>query len=337
MNKMSPIAAASLLERAAAKFDFATALREPANDAPPLDDGPVARAPAPRPEPVAPSAPVGWTDPLKPNAQDPLTLSPSKGAGPELAPVAPAYRGPRRSAEIDRARLAEHGFILPEARPGRLAEEFRVVKRQLLLAAAGRDGGIANGRLILVSSASPDEGKTFCSLNLALSMAREPELDVVLIDGDFSKPEIVATLGLDDGPGLMDALGDHSLDVESCLIETDIPRLSVLPAGERRDDTTELLASTRTRDVLARLLTASPQRVVIFDSPPALSASPASVLALHAGQTVLVVKADSTSEAELREAITMLDGCRNIQLLLNAASFAPGGRRFGSYYGYGDA
>ncbi|MBC7986091.1 MAG: AAA family ATPase, partial [Sphingomonadaceae bacterium] len=251
---------------------------------------------------------------------------------------APVYQPTHRAAVVDRARLAERGFILPEDRPGRLAEEFRVVKRQLLLAAAGRDGGpIENGRLILVCSASPDEGKTFCSVNLALSMAREPELDVVLIDGDFSKPEVVSTFGLDDGPGLMDALADHALDVESCLIATDIPRLSVLPAGTRCDDATELIASNRTRDVFARLLDRSPARIVIFDSPPALSASPASVLALHAGQTVMVVKADQTSEAELREAIAMLDGCQRIQLLLNAASFAPGGRRFGSYYGYGDA
>ena len=73
--------------------------------------------------------------------------------------------------------------------------------------------------------------------------------------------------------------------------------------------------------------------MLIFDSPPVLAASPAAALAHHAGQVMLVVRADRTSESDLREAIDLLDGCEDIQLLLNAVSFAPGGRRFGSYYG----
>ncbi|MGJ8536542.1 MAG: hypothetical protein ACSHW2_05270, partial [Parasphingopyxis sp.] len=80
----------------------------------------------------------------------------------------------------------------------------------------------------------------------------------------------------------------------------------------------------------------SPTRIVIFDSPPALSASPASVLAMLAGQTVMVVKADTTSEAELREALSLLDGCDDIQLLLNGVTFTPNGKRFSAYYGYGE-
>ena len=59
-------------------------------------------------------------------------------------------------------------------------------------------------------------------------------------------------------------------------------------------------------------------------------------MATHAGQAGMVVKADSTDEAELREALGLLDGCRHIQLLLNAVTFTPNGKRFASYYGYGD-
>lgn len=303
----------SLLERAAAKYDFA-ALQRAAND---------------EPEAVAEA-------PREAFRQAPDERTWAAPARLEVTRPAPTPRLGGAERAVDRARLHERGFILPDARPGKLAEEFRIIKRQLLIAAAGQGGrAIANGRMILVASANPDEGKTFCSVNLALSMAREPELDVVLVDGDFSKPEIVRTFGLEDGPGLIDALADPMVDIEGCVIRTDLPNLSILPAGTRRDDTTELLASSRTREVLGRLLGGG-TRIVIFDSPPALSASPASGLALHAGQTVVVVKADRTSEAELREALSLLDGCDRIQLLLNGASFAASGRRFGSYYGYGD-
>jgi exopolysaccharide/PEP-CTERM locus tyrosine autokinase len=256
---------------------------------------------------------------------------------PKIAPEPGVKLFTGREASVDRVALAEAGFVLPDQRPGPLAEEFRIVKRQLLLRAAGEGGRpVENSRTILVCSAKPDEGKTFCAINLALSMAREKDLDIVLADGDFSKPEIAKIMSLEEGPGIIDALADPAIDIEACIVKTDIPNLSVLPAGRPTDDATELLASQRTRDALHRLTANSPTRIVIFDSPPALSASPASVLAMHAGQAVMVVKADVTSEAELREALGLLDGCRDIQLLLNGVTFAPNGKRFSSYYGYGD-
>jgi protein-tyrosine kinase len=304
MNKHSSIrSSGSLLERAAEKFDFAAALRGvetefPAAGAAPAQDGSKLAV-----EPIVREAPVISTE----------------------------------TVAVDRVALADAGFILPDQRPGPLAEEFRIVKRQLLLRAAGEGGApITNGRMILVCSANPDEGKTFCSVNLALSMSRETDLDIVLVDSDLNNPEIAKLMGIEDGPGLIDALSDPSIDIESCVKRTDIPNLSILRAGRRTDDATELLASQRSSDMIEGLLSHSPTRIVIFDSPPALSASPASVLAMLAGQTVMVVKADTTSEAELREALGLLDGCDHIQLLLNGVTFTPNGKRFSSYYGYGE-
>jgi Mrp family chromosome partitioning ATPase len=117
------------------------------------------------------------------------------------------------------------------------------------------------------------------------------------------------------------------------VIRTDLGGLSVLPAGRGVNDATELLASARTREVLASLTRGRPDRIVIFDSPPALMASPASVLAALVGQVRMVVRADETSESDLREAIGLLSGCDSVSLLLNAASLAASGRRFGAYYG----
>jgi exopolysaccharide/PEP-CTERM locus tyrosine autokinase len=272
--------------------------------------------------------------------RQPVEPLPESAASPPLAaaPVVSDAPHPGRYGEIDRVELADAGFIVPDAPVSAIAEEFRIVKRQLLIAARGGPGvaPIERGRMILVASAQPDEGKTFCAVNLALSIAAEKDVEVLLIDADFAKPEVLSILGLESGPGFIDALADPAVDVEACVIRTDIPNLSVLPAGRRTNEATELVASDRTRTLLEQLVARNPGRILIFDSPPTLAASQASVLALHVGQVLMVVRADKTSEPELREALGHLGGCASIQLLLNGVAFAPRGRRFGSYYGFGE-
>ncbi|WP_419825885.1 exopolysaccharide biosynthesis protein [Sphingomonas sp.] len=248
----------------------------------------------------------------------------------DAAPVAPAPFRPaaaNRMGTVALAALEEGGFILPGRKPTALSEEFRVVKRQLL----ADDDGLA--RSILVCSARPDEGKTFCAINLAISLAAERDIEVLLVDADVAKPEIVATLGLEDGCGLLDAIADPAVDVEGCVIRTDVPRLSVLPAGGRTHEATELLSSARTRDVLDRLRGGDPRRVIVFDSPPALAASQAGVLAMHCGQALFVVRAEQTSEADIREALGLVSACPKPRLLLNGVEFGASSRRFGRYYG----
>lgn len=238
-------------------------------------------------------------------------------------------------ARIDRALLAEKGMLVPGAPIGALAEEFRLVKRQLLLGARSLAAGPLGerSRTILVGSAKPGEGKTFCSINLAISLAAERDVEVLLIDGDFAKPNIMDTLGLEDSTGMLDILADRTLDPEEFVVPTDVPQLSLLPAGKRSHADTELLASARTGAVIDQLLANNPRRIIVFDTPPALAASPASVLALLVAQVMLVVRADRTTEAEVREAVNLLDGCEQISLVLNSRSYEPGGGRFGSYYG----
>jgi Mrp family chromosome partitioning ATPase len=88
--------------------------------------------------------------------------------------------------EIAVDELRENGFLLPDAPVTALAEEFRIVKRQLLIEAAAND----RSRLIMIASAAPGEGKTFCAVNLALSIAAERDTEVLLVYADFAKPEI---------------------------------------------------------------------------------------------------------------------------------------------------
>jgi protein-tyrosine kinase len=318
MNEHSPLSrTGSLLERAAELYGFGLA-------APP---------PAPEPE-ISRQAPVREPEISRAApAETPAAPVARPASAPKRAPL-PVPTGPVHP--IDRRRLRQAALIEPEAPVGALAEEFRIVKRQLLLNARAMTGvAEEKKRTILLSSAQPGEGKTFCALNLALSISGEPDTEVLLVDGDFPNPQVLATLGLQAEAGLVDAIADPRIDPESLVLRTDLPGLSILPGGRQVSNVTELLASERSRDIVARLAEARPNRIILFDSPPALMASPATILAGLAGQLVMVVRADRTSESDLREALELLSACERVSLLLNGAGFAAGGRRFGAYYGYG--
>ncbi|KPL67484.1 capsular biosynthesis protein [Erythrobacter sp. SG61-1L] len=336
----------SLFERANGAFDLGGAFK-PAPMPKDLAQIPSrikrpAMAPAPQPKAVpAPvetpvAAPVA--QPVAPAPQPVAAAEPvmSAPAAVQAAPVQPIHFQSARHP-VDRARLREQGLIEPEGAVSTLLEEFRIVKRELLQSAreAQAKGAGAMAQRVLVCSPLPGEGKTFCSTNLALAMAAEKDSEVLLVDADFAKPSVLSVLGLPGGPGLMDALADPSIRVEDCVIGTDIPGLWVLPAGNQTTRDSEYLASGRTVQVLDRLTQGVPGRMVIFDSPPALAASPAADLAKLVGQTLLVVRADATGQNAIEDALHLLSNCADIKLLLNDANFSPSGRRFGSYYGYG--
>ena len=320
MTAPKPTREPSLLERAAKVYDFSAHVRAPALRPP---------------EPASAAAPAMAAPMYDEALSASLAAIPAEFRASASDDIDDAFPAIGESVRVDRAMLAERGMIVPGAPVGSLAEEFRLVKRQLLATAARIEEGeqADKARMILVCSGRPGDGKTFCAINLALSLAAERDTEVLLVDADFAKPDVLAQLGLPDSPGLLDALADKALDPEALVLHTDVPHLAILPAGARNNADTELLASGRTRAVIARLLAANPRRIILFDSPPALAASPASVLATLVGQVMMVVRADRTPDSELRQSVGLLDGCDHIQLLLNAVSFVPGGHRYGTYYG----
>ncbi|MFC3308492.1 P-loop NTPase family protein [Blastomonas aquatica] len=308
----------SLIERAANMYDFRKALNQPGPQLP--DAAGTQTHQADTSETVAVRAPVA-------------------GATPVAAPLPRPRSGPAMPvAVIDRDHLRERAFIVPDGPVTSISEEFRIVKRRLLasIQAEANAGLGAAAQRILICSAQPNEGKTYSAINLALSIATEQDHDVLLVDADFAKPSILSSLGIEGQRGLMDALADPKVAVEDCIIPTDIRGLSVLPAGRQTNTDSEYLASAHTLDVLARLTEGHPGRIVIFDSPPLLAASPAATLAQHVGHALMVVRADVTSERALRDALGLISGCNQVQLLLNGVKFSPSGRSFGSYYGYGE-
>lgn len=341
MNDQRPIKRPpSLLERAADMFGLDPAANAPTIDVSKLPPEPEKKKAKARPAPAAETPQAEALHPEAvveaPPAVDPAPAKPSPRK--EVAKAAPAVV-PTRQGTIDRERLAARGMIVPGAPVTGIAEEYRIVKRELIRNFAGTANRpvVPRGHRVLIASANPGEGKTFSAVNLALSLAVEADHDVLLVDADIAKPSVLETLGLEDGPGLMDALADPHLALGDCLIQTDIPGLKVMPAGTQHTHDTELLASARTEALIAQLEAGAPGRIIIFDSPPVLAASPAAVLAGHVGQLIMIVRADETLESALRDAIGLMGACPHVQLLLNGVKYSPGGRRFGTYYGQGGA
>lgn len=259
--------------------------------------------------------------------QRPVT-APLQPAAP-IAPASPGY-----VVHIDRAALREMELLPPLNLERLIASQYQHVKRPLVASALGKAGASAEvnskGNVIMMTSALPGEGKTFTSINLALSMALEKDTHVLLIDSDVVKPRLSGIFGLEDRPGLLDLLVDGSLRPESVILPTDVKGLSIMPAGRPRDGSTELLASARMEQVVAEL-GAGRKRIVLFDTPPLLLTTEARAMVPVMGQVVLVIRAEVTSRSAVVDALDAIGEGTPISLILNQSSAAPST----GYYGYG--
>jgi protein-tyrosine kinase len=256
---------------------------------------------------------------------------------PLAAPAAPAAEvAPRhaKTVELDLARMHAMGLVTAAGGRTTLVEDFRIIKRPLLKRAFGpRAVGDKPGNLIMVTSSLPGEGKTFCSINLAMSIAMELDHTVLLIDADVARPSVLRTLGLPAHRGLMDLLLDDKLDMADVMLRTNVNTLTILPAGTNNPRATELLASQAMTAFVYEIANRYPDRIVIFDSPPLLLTSESHVLATHMGQIALVVEAEGTTQHAVRESLRQLEGCSNVNLIYNKTREFPGTETYDYHYG----
>ncbi|HEY8904915.1 MAG TPA: XrtA-associated tyrosine autokinase, partial [Rhodoferax sp.] len=247
-------------------------------------------------------------------------------------PSAPVLTSRRVDLDLDALTVA--GIVNPNSPRTEIADQYRVIKRPLIKNAMGRGASIiANGNLIMVTSALPGEGKSFTSINLAMSIATELDNTVMLVDADVARPSIMRMLGLPDGPGLLDMVLDDTLDMSSVLLKTNVEKLTILPSGTPHPRATELLASDAMIRLLEDMAARYPDRIIVFDSPPLLITTESRVLATHMGQIVLVVNAGKTLQSEVKQAVATIESCPVKLLLLNrASSLFKGG--YGYNYGY---
>jgi exopolysaccharide/PEP-CTERM locus tyrosine autokinase len=280
----------------------------------------------PRPEPSVGPVAGGAVRPEVPAAEVSAEM-----AGRAEEPLS----GPSQTAVLPIHGLGLEAIISPQTERSRTAEEFRMIKRPLLQRAFSEQAATGERpNVIAVTSSVAGEGKTFTSLNLAISIAMELDRTVLLVDADLANPGLSRLLKAQDLPGLTERLLDDNVDLRSLLLRTDVPKLTLLAAGRRHRRSTELLASNAMKGLLDELATRYPDRVVLFDSPPLLATSEASVLAEQAGQVCLVVESATTPQFLVKEALGLLRHQDRVSLVLNKTRDELLSGRRGYYYGY---
>ena len=261
--------------------------------------------------------------------------APKAAPPPRLGAVVPhehAYGGHR--IVVDSAQLRANGLLAPDTEERRLAEQYRTIKRPLLRNANPNvQPPVPRGNLVMVASALSGEGKTFTCVNLCLSIARERDWEVVLVDADCSKPHLTRLFAAENQRGLIDLLRDPSLRFDDLVMPTDVPGFSLLPAGSRDRQASELLASKRMDDVCTAL-SAAAGRMIVFDSSPLLLTTEAAELAAHVGQILVVVHANETTQQAVTAALEKLDESKAIGCVLNQAWGSAEPADGYGYYGY---
>ncbi len=230
-------------------------------------------------------------------------------------------------------RLMAADMLVPGSNLGReIQDDYRRIKRPLVSNACGRNKAmVERGYLILVTSSIPGEGKSYTSVNLALSISLEMDNTVLLIDCDVAKQGVSRMLGLENVCGLVDVLEDDELHIGDVLLQTDIPNFRVVSAGKQNEYYTELLASQRMSELVDEIAGRYSDRIIIFDGPPLLPTPQTQILAGLVGQVVFIIEAGKTPQALVEEALQMLPKEQAIGLVLNKTEGLSGR---GNYYGY---
>jgi receptor protein-tyrosine kinase len=290
---------------------------------------PAEQAPAAAPPPPAPSRMAAA---LTAAAAAPAAFAASTAPVdvlPEREPVrqevprveVPPRTPQTRTVNVSPTSLAANSISLPSAGFVRTVEEFRVIKRQVLTNASrsATTGHNDYSRVIMVTSAKPGDGKTYTAINLALSIAYEKDLKVLLVDADVYRQSMLSYLGVTADIGWIDLLADRKLTFSDILLHTNIPNLSVLPAGHSHPEVPELLSSRRMGAMVAEMARRYPDRFIIFDTLPCLASSEPGILASLVGQTLFVVAAHETSRDQVESSLRLINGCPNVSLILNKA------------------
>jgi len=269
---------------------------------------------------------------VTPESQDKSVPAVEGTVQDDTAKASPAYSA--HTLEIDKNSLEERGYLIDSGSRKSIKDEFRQIKRKLLNNAFGAASKtLTNSNLIMVSSSKPNEGKTFVSINLALSIALEQDKTVLLVDADVLRPSINRELGVGNTAGLIEYLLGEEESISEIIYNTNIDKLKVIPAGEPHHLSNELLASDKMQALTTELAARYPDRVVIFDCPPLIGVTETLVLANLMGQALLVVEESKTPIADIQQATEHLNDDIALGLVVNKAIKSH--KDMYGYYGYG--
>jgi exopolysaccharide/PEP-CTERM locus tyrosine autokinase len=178
----------------------------------------------------------------------------------------------------------DNRLVLSTSTTGAVAESIRALRTRVLHPSEGQIP-----RSLLITSASPGEGKSFVCANLGISLAQGVDNHCLLVDCDLRQPTQHVLFGLENNAGLSDYL-QHKKELPELLVPSGIEKLSILQAGPRSINPAELLGSASMASLVDELAQRYDDRIVLFDSPPLHAASETAILAQHVDGVILVVR-----------------------------------------------
>ncbi len=191
------------------------------------------------------------------------------------------------------------------------AEKIKILRTSILFPEQG-----VPPRSILVTSAFPGEGKTFIASNLAISIAQGIEEHVLLMDCDLRRSSVHGRFGFGDVQGLAEYLS-RGVPIDSLLLKSAIPKLSILPGGKNVHNPAELLSSRRMANLIDEVSARYPDRYVIIDSPPPLLTAEANAIARKVDGIVVVVKYGQTPRKAVADMMENLGRDKIVGVVLN--------------------
>ena len=254
--------------------------------------------------------------PAQSRAPDQIHATPAPSIRAEV--VEPLQLRKAQPVRLDTAKLTASRITLPENTKTVTYNEFRSLKRKLIPTTADPETGAMTRNMVMVTSAVPGEGKTFTAMNLAIALAAEPNLDVILVDGDVTQGSIATYFQQPDQDGLLELLTGKRQRLEEVLHPcAELPQLHVLFAGARHHATPELFASRGMADLCTALSTHFPQSIVLFDMPPVLAASEPAAIAAHVHHLIMVVAAGRAGRDQVEAALAEVSRCPSISMVFN--------------------
>jgi len=223
-----------------------------------------------------------------------------------------------------------HPSIVSALKPHSIeSEQFRLLKNNILFPEKGTPP-----RSIMITSPSPDEGKSFVSANLAVSIAQSIDEYVLLMDCDLRKPSIHTLFGLKEAKGLSDHLSS-GIPLFSLLKKTFIDKLTILPGGTIPENPSELLSSEQMRHLLSEVKSRYSDRYVIVDTPPPYITSETNAIARVVDGIIIVIRHGKTKKKEVQDIIDIYGRDKILGVIKNFATKTPGSSYRYKKYGYG--
>jgi len=222
----------------------------------------------------------------------------------------------RTQSHEGHAELQRENRILSAMEHNEYADAFKILSTQVIQRMEDHQWSS-----LAITSVGDDEGKTTTAINLGISISKEVEYTVLLVDANLRKPELHKYFGIDTKIGLSDYL-KNDVDLADCLIKpAGIDHFVILPGGTPIMNSTEMLGSPKMCSLVEELKSRYPKRIVIFDLPPLLKTADALSFVPCVDCALVVVEDDITKEAELKQTIELLSVTNIIGTVLNKARY----------------